>query len=93
MKVVHRITIIGQCPKGCSDIYQAEFHTNQTIMVEDIGRSISLATKTALTQEELTQRLADLTDCRVVTHGTHQTKQGPFETMVEVDGSTAEAAA
>lgn len=85
MNVVHRTTIVAKCPKGCDDVYSAEFHATTTVMVEEIASTIKLVAASATTQEDLTQRLATLTDCKVVTVGRHNTSEGSFETTVEAD--------
>jgi hypothetical protein len=82
MQTVHRITIVGKCPLGCQDIYQAEFHiSNKVIEVGDIADAIKEATENPIYQEVLTQLLADNTGCRVVTVGRHS----QFETTCEAE--------
>lgn len=71
MRTVHRTFIVSRCPLGCMDCYETEFHTDRLVMVESIQSHIDGLTKEATTQEELTQALADRTECRVVTKGTH----------------------
>lgn len=85
MQVTHRTTIVSKCPRGCSDVYDAEFRTADLVMVEDIAKCIERATESALTQEQLTQALANDTQCRVVTTGVHSTSTGPFDTRVEAE--------
>jgi hypothetical protein len=81
MRTTHRTTIVGQCPHGCPDVYEAEFHTTKLIRVEDIQAAIDRLTSGPLYQEELTKLLAIETECRVVTRGMH----GRFETTCEAE--------
>ncbi len=83
MKASHRRNIAAKCPMGCIDVYAAEFLTNEIVMVEDIDKAIAAAWGVAITQEELTQKLADITGCRVVTNGRH----GVYDTTVEASPS------
>jgi hypothetical protein len=62
MQTIHRTTIVGKCPHGCPDLYAAEFHVeDRVIMVEDIQAAI----------DDLTQALADRLSCVVETRGVH----------------------
>lgn len=71
MTTVHRTTIVGKCPHGCHDIYEAEFATHDLIRVEDIQSAIERHTAEPIYQEHLTQRLADEVGCEVTTTGRH----------------------
>ncbi len=69
---VHRTTIVGKCPHGCPDVYEAEFHIeNRVVTVESIQAEIDRATEAPIYQESLTQTLADRIGCPVVTSGAH----------------------
>ncbi len=82
MQTVHRTTIIGKCPLGCDDLYDAEFHvTNTFIEVGDIFDAIKEATEEPIYQEALTQILADNIGCKVITKGRHM----QFETTCEAE--------
>jgi hypothetical protein len=72
LATVHRTTIVGRCPHGCADVYEAEFHVSgRVLIVEAIQEAIDAATAEPIYQEALTQRLADRLDCAVVTRGAH----------------------
>lgn len=80
MKTVHTTTIVGSCPAGCADFYEAEFHTeDRLVRVEEIQAEIDRAVERPCFQEDLTQRLADRLGIRVVTRGVH----GKFRTTCE----------
>ena len=69
---IHRTTIVGQCPHGCPDTYDAEFHIRSAVvMVEDIQKAIDCEIAAPVYQELLTLRLAELLKCKVVTRGRH----------------------
>ena len=71
-KTVHRTTIVGKCPHGCADVYEAEFHVeNRVITVESIQAEIDRATQEPIYQESLTQTLADRLGWQGVTSGMH----------------------
>jgi hypothetical protein len=75
MKTIHRTTIVGRCPHGCDDVYEAEFRiSDRIVVVESIQEAINESTADPIYQEELTQKLADLIGCEVATKGVH----GPF---------------
>ena len=81
-KTVHRTTIVGECPRGGTDVYEVEFHVdNLVITVESIQAEIDRATQEPIYQESLTQTLADRLDCQVVTSGRH----GRFVTESRAD--------
>lgn len=68
----HRTTVVGKCPHGCADVYEAEFEiADRVITVESIQSEIDAATAEPIYQESLTQRLADRVGCVVTTTGTH----------------------
>jgi GTP cyclohydrolase I len=72
MQTIHRTTIVGKCPHGCPDLYAAEFHVeDRVIMVEDIQAAIDDLTREPVYQEALTQALADRLSCVVETRGVH----------------------
>ena len=80
MLTVHKTTIVGECPHGGVDIYEAEFHvSNAVLAVETIQKAIGTLTRNAIYQENLTSTLANCLGCRVVTRGMH----GRFETTCE----------
>ncbi len=73
MKTIHRTTIIAKCPHGGPDVYEAEFIIiDKMITVEFIQGKIDMLTDSGIYQEKLTQKLADLVGCDVVTKGTHK---------------------
>jgi len=72
MMVIHKTMIVGKCPHGCADLYQAEFRVrNRVIPVERIQEEIDAATKEPIYQEDLTQALADSLGCEVQLEGVH----------------------
>lgn len=73
MLTVHRTTIVGKCPHGCPDVYEAEFHVTglEVLAVEVIQRAIFDATLQPIYQEDLTKNLGALLGCKVVTRGRH----------------------
>lgn len=71
MLTIHKTTIVGKCPHGCPDVYQATFQTNRLIPVETIQAEINKATAEPIYQETLTQLLADRVGCIVTTIGDH----------------------
>lgn len=82
MTTIHRTTIVGKCPLGCADVYEAEFHVkSKLIEVGDIADAIKEATENPIYQENLTQLLADNIGCKVVTKGRHT----QFETTCEAE--------
>ena len=81
-RVTHRTTIVGKCPHGCQDIYQAEFHVDhRVITIESIQEAIDTTTEKPIYQEDLTQALANKVGCKVITKGSH----GRFETTCVSD--------
>lgn len=86
IKTIHRTTIVGKCPHGCADVYEAEFHVeNRIVTVETILSEIVLVTREPIYQESLTQMLADHLGCHVVTVGVH----GQFTTECRADPDRA----
>lgn len=79
---VHKTTVIGQCPHGCPDTYEVEFHVRGlVVMVEDIQKAIDREVSVPVYQELLAQRLADALKCKVITRGNH----GKFSTECIVE--------
>ena len=70
---VHKTTIVGKCPLGCIDIYEAEFTVfgRRILMVEAIQKEIERLTVNETTQENLTYSLADVLGCHVKTKDVH----------------------
>lgn len=88
MLTIHRTTIVGECPLGCIDIYEAEFHVvSRVIEVGDIADAIREATEEPIYQEDLTQLLANNLGCKVVTRGMHTQKQVNFSSTCEAEPS------
>lgn len=87
MTTTHRTTIVGRCPHGCPDVYEAEFTAagEAVVRVEDIQAAIDRLTAEPVYQEDLTRRLAAATGCRVRTVGSH----GRFVTTCEAAPQTA----
>jgi hypothetical protein len=77
----HETTIVGKCPHGCPDVYEAEFIiTGEAVVtVESIQAAIDRHTAEPAYQEDLTRRLALAVGCRVRTVGCH----GRFLTTCE----------
>ncbi len=74
----HKTTIVGKCPHGCDDVYEASFIVEGRVLrVEDIDAAIIGCTKEPIYQETLGQALADILECKVVLEGKH----GRFETL------------
>lgn len=72
LKTVHRIHVVGKCPLGCDDIYEIEFHIDSVVIpVERIQEVINQLTKDAIYQEDLTRKLCESLQCKVVSHGAH----------------------
>jgi|APGre2960657404_1045060.scaffolds.fasta_scaffold48272_5 hypothetical protein len=87
MTTIHRTTVVGQCPLGCADIYEVEFHVaNKTIPVETIQAEIDKATQSPIYQEDLTSRLASALRCTVVTRGTHSRFRTECSASMEANG-------
>lgn len=73
LKTIHRTVIVAKCPHGGPDVYEAEFHIQDKIVtVEFIQGQIDRLTDSGIYQEKLTQKLADMIGCEVVTKGTHK---------------------
>lgn len=84
METVHKTMIVAKCPQGATDVYEAEFHTgDRVILVEKILFEIARVTEKAIYQENLTQDLADRIGCKVVTRGRH----GVFATECTAKGA------
>jgi len=81
MTTTHKTTIVGRCPHGCPDVYEAEFTVDGTavVTVESIQSHIDRLTAEPVYQEDLTRKLAAATGCRVRTVGSH----GRFLTTCE----------
>ncbi len=82
MNVVHRLTIVGDCPvDGARDIYELTVTTYRMIKVESILEAVTTATDRPDFQEAITTRikthLGDGVEVRTV--GTHS----GVETTVE----------
>lgn len=77
MTTVHRTQIVGKCPRGHVDVYDAEFTVigygaiSRVLWVEEIQKQIEILTADKTTQEQLTYNLAVNLDCHVRTVGTH----------------------
>ena len=72
LKTIHRIHVVGKCPLGCDDIYQIEFHIDSVVIpVERIQEVINQLTTDPIYQEDLTRKLCESLQCKVVSHGTH----------------------
>jgi hypothetical protein len=85
--VTHRTTIVGKCPHGCADVYEAEFAASgRVVRVEDIQAVIDAVTAEPCYQEHLTQVLANLTGCVVSTVGEH----GRFATTCRAEPEEAD---
>jgi hypothetical protein len=86
MTTTHKTVIVGRCPHGCHDVYEAEFTIvgESVVTVESIQESIDRLTAEPVYQEDLTRRLAAAVGCRVRTVGTH----GRFLTTCEAEGQT-----
>lgn len=78
VETVHRTTIVGRCPLGCADVYDAEFRVtgDAVLQVERIAEAVADLTRDPVFQEDLTRRLAARLGCVVVTRGRH----GVFDT-------------
>ena len=87
MTTIHRTTVVGQCPLGCADIYEVEFHVaNKIIPVEAIQAEIDRATQSPIYQEDLTSRLASVLGCTVVSRGTHSRFRTECSASMEANG-------
>lgn len=83
-ETVHKTAIVGRCPHGCADVYDAEFRVtgDAVLQVERIAETIADLTREPVYQEDLTRRLARLLGCVVVTRGRH----GVFDTECRAGG-------
>lgn len=81
MKVCHRIKIKSICPvNGDADHYTAYCYTSGLLYCEKIVAARDDLTTKPVTQEVLTQALADRLGCKVRTVGTHC--QGQVKSVV-----------
>lgn len=72
LKTVHRIHVVGKCPLGCDDIYEIEFHIDSVVIpVERIQEVITQLTKSPIYQEDLTRKLCECLQCKVISRGSH----------------------
>lgn len=74
MKVRHTVVVESICPvNGDSDRYIADVDVwpGGFILCEDVLAAVQPLVKEAITQEKLTQLLADRLGCRVKTRGSH----------------------
>jgi hypothetical protein len=74
MKVRHTVVVESTCPiNGDADRYVADVAVwpGGFIICEDVLAAVQSLVREAITQEELTQRLADRLGCRVRTRGFH----------------------
>jgi hypothetical protein len=68
----HKTTIVGKCPKGCDDLYDATFTVfGRVIEVELIDEAIRQATEKPIYQEALGTYLAERLGCTVALVGRH----------------------
>jgi len=84
VKVRHRITINSKCPvNGDADHYTADVFVAGLLYCEKVRDAVADLTREPVTQEVLTQQLADRLGCKVRTRGTHGTHcQGLVESVV-----------
>ena len=81
MKARHRITIESRCPVNNDlDRYVCDVYPTRLLFCEKLELVVFKATRGPITQEELTQKLADDLDCMVRTRGQHC--QGRVESVV-----------
>ena len=74
MKTRHRIKISARCPvNGDADLYEATVYPVGLLYCERIVEAVAKLDPVAnpITQEALTQKLADALMCKVKTVGTH----------------------
>lgn len=75
MRVTHREIIHARCPVEPEvwDYYEVAFETEALVEVERVRGVLREFAGRAIYQEDLTQRLATLTQCVVTTTGLHRT--------------------
>ena len=72
MKVEYQLTVQCQCPKGdISDTYVVRVFTDRQIWVEELLADAAQYETRQMSQEHLTQVLANLWKAVVKTHGAH----------------------
>jgi hypothetical protein len=72
MQVEYNFDVYCNCPvDGLPDVYKVTLHSNRTIPVEEILSHLEFVKTELVFQEELTQNLHRVFNCKVVSYGLH----------------------